>query len=109
MIVLPDADLEAAVEGAVTCGLNNGGQSCSALERFFVHHTIADEFTYLLLKRLDQLKLGSPDDPEVDIGPIASLNLARRIQRQIEDAVARGARLLKGGAIVEGIFQGLPI
>jgi acyl-CoA reductase-like NAD-dependent aldehyde dehydrogenase len=109
LIVLPDADLDEAVEGAITCGLNNGGQSCSALERFFVHHAIAEDFTVLLLKRLSQLKLGSPDDLEVDIGPIASSNLVGRIQRQIQDAVDRGAKLLKGGSTIEGIFQGLPI
>jgi acyl-CoA reductase-like NAD-dependent aldehyde dehydrogenase len=109
LIILPDADLDAAVEGAVTCGLNNGGQSCSALERFFVHRSIAEEFTHRLLKRLDQLKLGTPEDLEVDIGPISSLNLVRRIQRQIKNAVDQGAKLLKGGAMAEGLFQGLPI
>jgi acyl-CoA reductase-like NAD-dependent aldehyde dehydrogenase len=106
LIVLSDADLNLAVEGAVTCGLNNGGQSCSALERFFIHHSVSERFTHLLLKRLDQLVIGLPDNATVDIGPIASFKLVSRIQQHIKDAIAQGATLLAGGTALESTFGG---
>jgi acyl-CoA reductase-like NAD-dependent aldehyde dehydrogenase len=109
LIVFPDADVTAAVGGAVRCGLNNGGQSCSALERFFVHTAIEKEFTEGLVEDLKQLRLGSPTEPGVNLGPIASSRVFRRIQEQVEEAVTLGARLILGGQAMRSDFRDLPI
>ncbi len=109
LIVMADADLDAAVDGAVRCGLNNGGQSCSALERFFVDERVLEEFSQLLIARLKKLKLGSPYLEETDIGPIDSKIVLARMQRQIEESTRLGAKLLYGGEAQIEPVTGLPM
>lgn len=99
-IVMKDADLEKAVSDAVQCGLLNGGQSCSAMERFFVHESIVDEFVERLTARLLALRLGDHEDDGTDIGPIHSEIVLNRMAQQVEDARSRGAAILLGGKAV---------
>ena len=98
LIVWPGADLDQAVDGAVRGGLNNGGQSCSALERFFVHVELYADFTRRLIERLAALRLGSPFDPATAVGPIASPRVWGRLHAQVRASVALGARRRWGGA-----------
>lgn len=109
MVVMADADLDAAVSGAIEGGLNNGGQSCSAIERYFIHEDIIEEFTSSLIKRLQILKIGSPGNNETDIGPIASKIIFKRMQRQISDSIQAGAKLRYGGDVFVDEKTGFPI
>lgn len=109
LIVWPGADLAAAVAGAVRGGLHNGGQSCSALERFFVHIDLLEAFTQLLISHLAELRLGSPFDPATAVGPIASPRVWARLHQQLRQSVAQGARVRWGGASRIEATTGLPV
>jgi acyl-CoA reductase-like NAD-dependent aldehyde dehydrogenase len=100
LVVLPGADLEAAVDAALRGGLLNGGQSCSAFERFLVHRSLHDDFVDGLCARLDSLRVGPPEDERSDVGPIASGKLRERLAGQLRDALLGGARVVRGGAFV---------
>ena len=106
-IVLPDADIDNAVDNAIKGGMNNGGQSCSALERFFIHDAIYEEFSERLITKLATVKYGSPEDKAVTLGPLYSEVVLKRIQEQIQDAVSKGGQLKLGGKIKESGYQNL--
>ncbi|MGV2984387.1 aldehyde dehydrogenase family protein [Microbacterium sp. AGC85] len=95
-IVLPDADLDAAVEAAVFGRMQNAGQACTASKRFIVHADVYDAFTSAFTSAVARLRVGDPSD-EVDMGPLSSAAAAATVVEQIEDAVAQGARVLIGG------------
>ena len=99
LIVMEDADLDIAVHDAVKGGLLNGGQSCSAVERFFVHESLMDEFCTKLTEQLTGLKIGSQESEDTDIGPILSASVLERLERQVKEAQAAGAKVLIGGNI----------
>jgi len=109
LVVMPDADLDAAIEGSIAGGLNNGGQSCSALERFFVHQSIYDEFSKRLVSRVKALRLGDPQAEDTDIGPLVSSAVRSRIAAQISAAIEQGAILATGGGEVKETRTGLNI
>lgn len=109
MIVFQDSDLKLAAEGAIRGGLNNGGQSCSAIERFFVHEKCLEEFLSELIEKLKIIKLGTPNDLKTDIGPIASNKIFSRIIRQIKESVEMGAVVKFGGSIIKDEITNLPI
>lgn len=109
MIVFEDADLLQAVQGALEGGLNNGGQSCSALERFFVQDSCYENFVELLCKSLSHLKCGSADEMSSDVGPIASKVIFQRMQQQLQESVALGARLRCGGQVHHDSITHFPI
>lgn len=92
-VVCPDADLDAAVEGALTAKLRNAGQACTAVNRFFVHVEIADAFTAALATAFATRRVGPPTDPTTDIGPLISERAVRRITKLVDDARDRGASL----------------
>jgi succinate-semialdehyde dehydrogenase/glutarate-semialdehyde dehydrogenase len=96
-IVMPSADLEAAVATAVTARMINNGQSCIAAKRFIVHEAIAPEFTEQLIQRFAALKVGDPMHPDTDIGPLATPSILKDIQQQVEESVRQGARIIFGG------------
>jgi len=109
LIVWPGADLDQAVAGAVRGGLNNGGQSCSALERFFVHIDLFEAFTQRLIDQLAARRLGSPFDPATQVGPIAAPRVWARLQEQLQQSVTQGARVRWGGAAVREPVTGWPL
>jgi succinate-semialdehyde dehydrogenase / glutarate-semialdehyde dehydrogenase len=96
-IVMPSADLEAAVRTAVKARTINNGQSCIAAKRFIVAESIADEFERRYVEGFRALKVGDPMDPATDIGPLANENQVITIAEQVERSVAAGATLLSGG------------
>jgi len=97
MIVLRDADLEEAAGFAVANSLENAGQMCISTERIFVDANIADAFEKRVVAYTSYYKVGSYDDKEAKIGPIINENQRTRILEQIDDAIAKGARVLVGG------------
>ena len=97
-IILDDADLEKAAEGAVKGRFINCGQSCIASKRFFVAKDVADEFTELFVRRASRLKVGDPMSVESDIGPLSSRDGLESISGMVEDAKRKGAEILLGGS-----------
>jgi succinate-semialdehyde dehydrogenase/glutarate-semialdehyde dehydrogenase len=101
-VVFPSADLEAAVETAVTARMLNNGQSCIAAKRFIVANEIADEFEKRLIKKYEALKVGDPMLPDTDIGPVATPNILKDLVHQVQAGTKQGARVLVGGQPLEG-------
>ncbi len=100
-VVMPSADLEAAVRTAVKARVINNGQSCIAAKRFIVAEPIADEFERRFVAGMAALTVGDPMDPATDIGPLANEAQLRTITEQVERTVAAGAKLLTGGHRLE--------
>ena len=98
LIVLGDADLNLAVEGAVQGGFGSTGQRCTASSRVIVEESIADEFTKRLLLRLDSYRIGDGMDPRTDMGPSVDENQMNTVLKYVELGVSEGARLLRGGS-----------
>lgn len=100
-IVLDDALLEKAAEGAVKGRFINCGQSCVASKRFFVGKNIAEDFIELFIKKASKLKVGDPTSMETDIGPLSSKDSLETISGIVEDAKEKGAEILLGGSQIE--------
>ena len=96
-IVFEDADLHAAVDGLMAAKFRNGGQTCVCPNRVFVHEAVHDEFAELLAARVAALQVGPASDPASQIGPMINARAIEKIERHVQDAVARGARVLAGG------------
>ncbi|KFL30022.1 succinate-semialdehyde dehydrogenase [Devosia riboflavina] len=96
-IVLDDADLDAAVEGAMLAKMRNGGEACTAANRFIVHASLAARFADALAKRMSRLQLGPGYDPASGLGPMINRRAANRIAETVDAAKASGGRLLTGG------------
>ncbi len=96
-IVLADADVNEAAAAAVAGRMLNSGQSCIASKRFIVEAPIAERFTEAVLAEMALLKVGDPTEDATDLGPMAREDLAVTLERQVEESVARGARVLCGG------------
>lgn len=96
-IVMADADLDAAVEGAIMGCFYLAGQVCTAAERVLVHRDIHDAFVERLVDRTKQLRVGDPLAEETDMGPMCHRGTLERTRAHIEDAVANGAQVVIGG------------
>jgi succinate-semialdehyde dehydrogenase/glutarate-semialdehyde dehydrogenase len=101
-LVFEDADLDAAVEGALTAKLRNVGEACTAANRFHVHESLADEFTRRMAARMAKLKVGRGTEPDVAIGPLIDDRQRGIVQELVQDAVGQGAQLLTGGEPLSG-------
>lgn len=97
-IVLNDANLDKAAEGAVKGRFINCGQSCIASKRFFVAKEVAQEFTEKFVEKTSKLRVGDPSSIDTDIGPLSSKESLQTISEIVKDAVAKGAELLTGGS-----------
>lgn len=100
-IVLPSADLDAAVRTAVTARVQNNGQSCIAAKRFIVVEPVADEFIRRFTEAMDALVVGDPFDPATEVGPVVSESARKELLGQIEEARSQGATV-HGGAALDG-------
>ncbi|MFI9560455.1 NAD-dependent succinate-semialdehyde dehydrogenase [Nonomuraea endophytica] len=96
-LVFADADLDAAIDGALLAKLRNGGQSCVAANRFLVEEAVAEEFAARLADRMSRVRLAPGTDPGAELGPMINSRQLDRVARLVDDAVARGARVLTGG------------
>lgn len=97
MIVLDDASLARAVEGAERALFSNSGQLCISIERLFVHEAIADEFTRRLVERTSKMRLGPALDFGPDMGSLISKTQLETVEQHVNDAVGKGAQVLAGG------------
>ena len=96
-IVLDDADLDEAVNGAVRAGFTNGGQVCLCGSRILVHQSIADEFTQRLVEAVDAMVCGPPEDASTHIGALISLEHLQKVESYIKLGVEEGGVILTGG------------
>jgi succinate-semialdehyde dehydrogenase/glutarate-semialdehyde dehydrogenase len=96
-IVMPSANLDEAVTTAVKGRTLNNGQSCIAAKRFIVHEQIYDRFETEFVAAMKQLRIGDPLDEKTDIGPLATAQILKDLEEQVNVSVARGAKLLTGG------------
>jgi succinate-semialdehyde dehydrogenase/glutarate-semialdehyde dehydrogenase len=96
-IVLEDADLEAAVDGAMLAKMRNGGQACTAANRFLVAESVADEFGRRLAQRMAGMRMGAGTDEATELGPMVNARAVEGIADKVERSVAAGARALIGG------------
>src|SRR5690606_11273708 len=101
-VVLDDADLDHAVETCVSSRLIISGQSCIAAKRFIVTAKNREAFERRYVERMKRARVGNPLDEATEVGPQARADLRDDLQRQVEESVARGARLLLGGEIPDG-------
>ncbi|MGW4485240.1 NADP-dependent succinic semialdehyde dehydrogenase [Amycolatopsis sp. NPDC004368] len=101
-VVMPSADVDAAVKTAVTARVQNNGQSCIAAKRFIVHTDVYDEFAEKFVARMRDLTVGDPTDDATDVGPLATEQGRTDVEELVDDAVSAGAKVLCGGERPEG-------
>jgi len=101
-IVLSDADVERAVDGAVQAKMRNMGEACTAANRFLVHRSLADEFADKLGKRMSELQVGNGALEGTEVGPLIDQAGLDKVEGLVADAVAKGARILTGGSRPQG-------
>jgi glyceraldehyde-3-phosphate dehydrogenase (NADP+) len=102
VIVDDSADLAFAATRIAAGGFSLAGQSCISVQRIFVHEAVAPAFTARLLDAVDRLKTGDPLDPSTDVGPMIDEGEADRVQQWVDEAVAAGGQVLRGGRRLEG-------
>jgi succinate-semialdehyde dehydrogenase/glutarate-semialdehyde dehydrogenase len=101
-LVFADADLEAAVEGAMVAKMRNAGESCIAANRFYVEAPVVEEFSSRLADAMAALKVGPGLDRETDVGPLINLSARDEIASLVDASVAAGSKVLTGGRAPEG-------
>src|SRR5437764_191161 len=101
-LVFEDADLDAAVEGALLAKMRNVGEACTAANRFHVHESLADEFARRMADRMGALKGGRGTEPDTDVGPLIDADQRAKVADLVSDAAGRGARVLVGGESLDG-------
>ncbi|HTZ65268.1 MAG TPA: NAD-dependent succinate-semialdehyde dehydrogenase [Solirubrobacteraceae bacterium] len=101
-LVFEDADLDAAVEGALVAKMRNVGEACTAANRFHVHESLAQEFARRLSERMGALRVGRGTDPATDVGPLIDDAQRAKVSELVVDATRRGAKLALGGRALDG-------
>jgi succinate-semialdehyde dehydrogenase/glutarate-semialdehyde dehydrogenase len=101
-LVFEDADLDAAVEGAMVAKMRNVGEACTAANRFHVAEPVAEEFTKRLAERMGSLRVGRGTEEDVDVGPLIDDAQRSKVKELVEDAVGKGAKVLVGGSQRDG-------
>jgi succinate-semialdehyde dehydrogenase len=119
-IVCEDADIRKAVAAGIRGRFHNAGQVCLAAKRFIIVEEVADEFESLFVEATKSIKVGDPFDPTVQMGPMARADLRDSLHKQVEDSVAKGAKVLCGGkpvqskgafyipTVLSGVTEGMP-
>jgi succinate-semialdehyde dehydrogenase/glutarate-semialdehyde dehydrogenase len=101
-LVFEDADLDAAVEGALLAKMRNIGEACTSANRFHVAEGVAEEFTSKLAERMGSLKLGRGTEEDVKVGPLIDDTQRSKVHELVQDAVSKGAKAVVGGRIPDG-------
>ncbi|MGO4602168.1 NAD-dependent succinate-semialdehyde dehydrogenase [Terrabacter sp. 2YAF2] len=101
-LVFEDADVDQAVEGAMLAKMRNMGEACTAANRFYVHESLADEFSAELARRMGALTLGKGTKDGVDVGPLVDEKARDKVSALVDDAVSKGAKVLVGGKAPDG-------
>jgi len=97
-IVFDDADIDAAVDGAMIAKMRNGGQACTGANRFYVQRGLVETFSAKLTARMQSVKVGVGYDPETQLGPLVNASSLKKVRELVDGALAQGARLVTGGA-----------
>ena len=103
-LVFEDADMDAAVKGALVSKYRHNGQTCVCVNRILVQDSVYDEFVEKFTKAVQGLKTGDVLDKAVQVGPLINEKGLKKVKEHIEDAVAKGARITTGGKEIEGLF-----
>jgi succinate-semialdehyde dehydrogenase/glutarate-semialdehyde dehydrogenase len=103
-LVFGDADMDAAVREVVNCKFRNAGQTCVCTNRIYVQEKIAEEFTSRLAQAATTLRVGDPLDAQTQVGPLVNRQGLEKVQAHIQDAVAKGARIERGGTSPGGLY-----
>ena len=101
-IVFEDADIDKAVEGAMLAKMRNIGEACTAANRFFVHESVATEFSEKFAAKMDAMTVGNGMDDGVTVGPLITAKAVAGVQELLDDATSRGAKVVTGGKPAEG-------
>jgi succinate-semialdehyde dehydrogenase / glutarate-semialdehyde dehydrogenase len=101
-LVFEDADLDAAVDGAMIAKMRNIGEACTAANRFHVAGSVAQEFTAKLAERMGSLKIGRGTEDGIQVGPLVNEDQRSKVAELVQDAVSKGARVLVGGSALDG-------
>ena len=101
-LVFGDADVDAAVEGAMIAKMRNVGEACTAANRFLVHESVATEFAEKLAAKMSAMTVGRGTEEGVDVGPLVNADQRETVDELVRDAVEKGAKVLTGGKAVEG-------
>jgi succinate-semialdehyde dehydrogenase / glutarate-semialdehyde dehydrogenase len=96
-IVFEDADIDAAIDGAMIAKMRNMGEACTSANRFYVHEKVHDEFAKKLTSRMAALKVGNGLDDDVAVGPLVNRDAKKKVVELVDDAVDKGAKILTGG------------
>jgi succinate-semialdehyde dehydrogenase/glutarate-semialdehyde dehydrogenase len=103
-IVFDDADLDAAVEGALASKYRNAGQTCVCANRLYVQDGVYDAFAAKLTEKVKGFKVGAGTEPGVVIGPLIDENGVKKVEQHVADAVGKGAKVVLGGKRLNGLF-----
>ena len=101
-LVFEDADIDAAIEGAMIAKMRNMGEACTAANRFYVHEKVHDEFAKKLTAKMSGLKMGNGLDDGVMLGPLVNKEGRDKVIELVEDATSKGAKVLTGGKMPDG-------
>ena len=117
-VVLEDADIRKAVEIGIKARFQNAGQSCIAAKRFILDRKISDRFIEMFIEGIKRLKTGDPAKKDTDMGPLASIQQAEKVEEQVRRSVEMGARIIAGGirektfyqpSVVVNVIPGMPL
>lgn len=103
-IVFDDANIDAAVKGAIAGKFRNAGQTCVSINRFYVQEKIYDEFAEKLAKAVEELKVGDGMDKETKVGPLINQEAVEKVKLHLKDATSKGAKILTGGKHIKDNF-----
>jgi succinate-semialdehyde dehydrogenase/glutarate-semialdehyde dehydrogenase len=98
-LILEDADIDAALDGAFLAKMRNGGEACTAANRFYVHEAVADEFTEAFAARLGALKVGPGLDAGTELGPLVNEDTRTKVASLVDEATEAGGRVVTGGTV----------
>jgi succinate-semialdehyde dehydrogenase / glutarate-semialdehyde dehydrogenase len=101
-LIFDDADVDAAVEGALIAKMRNGGEACTSANRFHVADAVAGEFAEKLAARMGEMKVGRGTEPDVKVGPLIDDTQRGKVSELVDDARERGAKVLVGGTQIDG-------
>jgi succinate-semialdehyde dehydrogenase/glutarate-semialdehyde dehydrogenase len=101
-LVFDDADLDAAVDGAMQAKMRNNGEACTAANRFYVQRPVAEEFSRRLAERMGSLRVGRGTEDGVQVGPLIDGKARGDVATRVDEAISEGARVLTGGSAVDG-------
>jgi succinate-semialdehyde dehydrogenase/glutarate-semialdehyde dehydrogenase len=101
-LIFDDADLDAAVDGALIAKMRNGGEACTSANRFHVAGSVAEDFAERLASRIGELKVGRGTEPDVKVGPLIDDDQRGKVAGLVDDAVGKGAKVLVGGENIDG-------